>query len=77
MVVVVVVLSLMQFTEVAKCLSALVICRDLNFVSGDVVAQLVERRPRDPMDSMTRGSNQSRPKHKKNLREFFRVIMLC
>ena len=32
-VVVVVVLSLTQFTEVAKCLSALVICRDLNFVS--------------------------------------------
>ena len=27
---------------------------------GDVVAQLVERRPRDPMDSMTRGSNPVR-----------------
>ena len=26
-------------------------------VYGDVVAQLVERRPRNPMDSMTRGSN--------------------
>ena len=26
----------------------------------DVVSQLVERRPRDPMDSMTRGSNPVR-----------------
>ena len=28
--------------------------------TGDVVAQLVERRHRDPMDSMTRGSNPVR-----------------
>ena len=27
---------------------------------GDMVAQWVERRPRDPMDSMTRGSNPVR-----------------
>ena len=27
---------------------------------GDVVAQLVERRPRDPMDAMDRGSNPVR-----------------
>ena len=34
---------------------------------GDVAAQVVERRPRDPMDSMGRGSNPVRPEHKKNL----------
>ena len=33
---------------------------NLTGADGDVVAQLVERRPRDPMDSMTRGSNPVR-----------------
>ena len=31
---------------------------------GDIVAQLVERRPRDTMESMTRGSNPVRSTHK-------------
>ena len=35
---------------------------------GDVVAQLVECRPRDPMDAMDRGF-QSRPEHKKNVED--------
>ena len=35
--------------------------------TGDAVAQLVERRPRDLMDSTTRGSNPARPEHKTNL----------
>ena len=35
-------------------------------IMGDVVAQLVERRPRDPMDSMTR------PMHKRHY--FVRVF---
>ena len=42
---------------------------------GDMVAQLVERRPRDPMDSMIRGSNPVRSTRKKI--EFFWVKMLC
>ena len=29
-------------------------------ITGDVVAQLVQRRPRNPVDSMTRGSNSMR-----------------
>ena len=33
-------------------------------LQGDVVAQWVERRPRDPMDSMTRGSNPVRSTRK-------------
>ena len=37
--------------------------------TGDVVAQLVERRPQDPMDSMTRGSNPIRTQEK-HLRVF-------
>ena len=41
----------------------------------DVVAQLVERRPRDPMDSMTRGSNPIRST--RQICEFFGVKMLC
>ena len=32
----------------------------VSYIRGDVVAQLVERLPRDPMDSMTRGSNPVR-----------------
>ena len=43
--------------------------------SGDVVAQLVERWPRDPMDSMVRGSNPVRSTSKNC--EFFWVKMLC
>ena len=43
---------------------------------GDVVAQLVERRPRDPMDSMIRGSNPVRSS-RKNCESFFRFKMLC
>ena len=52
-----------------------VLMQELNPEWGDVVAELVERRPRDPMDSMTQRF-QSRPeRHKKNLYEFFRVKM--
>ena len=43
----------------------------------DVVDQLVERWPWDPMDSMTRGLNQVRGTIKKRLWEFFQVKMLC
>ena len=32
-------------------------CGIMDIDLGDVVAQLVEHRPRDPMDSKTRGSN--------------------
>ena len=42
---------------------------------GDVVAQLAERRPRDPVDSMTRGSNPVRST--RTICEFFRVKQLC
>ena len=44
---------------------------------GDVVAQLVERRPPDPVDSMTRGSNPVRSTRQIYKRFFFRVKMLC
>ena len=43
---------------------------------GEGVAQLVERRPRDPIDSLTRDSNPVRSTRIK-LWEFFRVKMLC
>ena len=43
---------------------------------GDVVAQLVERQPRDPMDSLTRGSNPVRST-RKICEIFFPVKMLC
>ena len=42
---------------------------------GDVVAQWVECRPRDPMDPSTRGSNPVRST--RNICEFFRVKMFC
>ena len=41
----------------------------LHFAYGGGVAQLVEHRPRDPMDSMTRGSKPVRSTRRK--KEFF------
>ena len=40
-----------------------------SYMCGDGVAQLVERRPQDPMDSITRGSNPVRSTRK--ICEFF------
>ena len=46
-------------------------------VLGVRMAQLVERRPQDPMDSMTRGSNPVRSNSKKKMLFFSESKMLC
>ena len=48
---------------------------EIIFLNGDVVAQLVERLPKDPMDAMIRGLNPALSTRK--ICEFFRVKMLC
>ena len=46
-------------------------CHDMNSIERcDGVDQLLERRPQDPMDSMTRGSNPVRSTRKKLVRVF-------
>ena len=53
----------------------IIVLQNHKMFTGDVVAQLVERQPQDPMDSLTRGSNPVQST--RQICEFFQVKMLC